>query len=147
MRLLLVDMRRINYEIKVLDSFISYFDYDKCLGTNRGVAGMRTSNYLLIKALFAASIYFGLFKSLDWASNIAYFIAWTYVFVSFFLFSDNIAKKFCNKGKAVPTYISSVFDGAIVLSFAAVGSEVLAAFYLASCLIIYSSYKQFKNKK
>lgn len=82
--------------------------------------------------------FFGFFEGVEWAKNIAYFIAWFFIVISFFLLSDEatklIAKEMKKNKLRMPVVVNNVFDLCVTLALIAAGAWVTGIFYIVHCL-------------
>jgi uncharacterized membrane protein len=99
-------------------------------------------------AVFASLIYFGLFQGVEWAKNIVYFVAWLSVVFSLFSLMDGVIEKIAEKGgRSVPAWFNRLYSLGVIVSFAAVGSYVLAAFYILRSMLIETAMEKAEKLK
>lgn len=97
---------------------------------------MRTLKYLLVHGIFAVALYFGFIEGIAGAYNIAMFIAWFSIVVSWFAPMEKLA--FANKSKkrAVPQWLNALTDLSVVTILAWHGAMITAGFYLIHFFLI-----------
>lgn len=99
---------------------------------------MNTIKYLLVNTVFAIVIYLGLFEGVEWAENVAYFLAWLKVVVSFFVLSDRVLEEMIDQksGTAPPLWLRRSINSGTIATFVFVGSWVLGGALLFSWLLV-----------
>ena len=80
---------------------------------------LRTIRWFLFNSMIAGTVYMGLIKDIEGLKNIAIFLCWAIIIISFFLvFSDEarerLQEKFKDKKAPVPKWFNALWD--IVIS-------------------------------
>lgn len=100
----------------------------------------RVIRYLILNIAFATSIYFGLYKGHENAANIAYFVAWFSIVISFLCGIKEVQIAMQKKYVKWIRHVDIVFDICVVLAFVYFGATVTGVFYMLHMLMIEVAY-------
>jgi hypothetical protein len=106
---------------------------------------MRFARYCLFNGVFAASIWFGLFKGVDGAQNIVLFMAWFGFCVSWVSLSDEVTKSLAERLPPVPIWFDALFDFATVAALVWFGWFWTAMACALTALVIQSGRNRGKT--
>jgi len=96
----------------------------------------------LLNIVFAIAIYLGFIDGIDGAKNIAYFIAWSSIVLSLFMFSDEVIDKMAKEKRSVPSWASALYDLSVTAVFVWFGAWVTGLFYLIHFVIIEAAWSK-----
>ena len=98
--------------------------------------------WLILNTAYAASVYYGLFKGIEEALNVAIFFSWLYVLVAFALMSDTAKIQLKNRKRSIPSFVNVIFDICIISAFCWFGYVVLSVFLLIALLLTEAAWKE-----
>lgn len=103
---------------------------------------MKAIKWFLINGLFGFAIYMGFVEQHEGAYNLAMFLSWFVIIVSFFMMADQVIEKMKKQGRSVPAWISISFDISVTITIIWFGAWVTGAFYLLHALIHEAAWKK-----
>jgi len=114
---------------------------------------MSTSNstkllkYCLFQGVFIACLYYGYFKGIEGAENVALFLAWFLNVISWFMLSEDGIEIVRKNPPLIPKTIDVPLDMAIVGVFVWSGALITGVFYALHILIILFALDKAKEPK
>jgi len=102
----------------------------------------RKINYIVTNSVFVAALYFGIYKGIDGAENIALFMAWFAIVISFFTFHDDLAKSMQEKGPSVPRYVDIGFDIIVASYLLWFDYTLTGSLYVVHTILICGAYSR-----
>lgn len=102
---------------------------------------MKLLKYLAINGVFTASLYFGFIEEIGGALNLAYFMAWWAIIVSFCAYSDDAKELMQETGRPVPEWFDVVFDLCVVAVLVWYGAIATGLFYAIHIINLEHGYK------
>jgi len=98
---------------------------------------MKLLRYVLVNGLFASCLYFGAYKGVSGAANIAMFIVWLSFVVSMFAPVKEVAVEISNETRPVPVCVDVGFDIAMTISMLWCGWVVSAIVYFIHMFLLH----------
>lgn len=95
----------------------------------------RAAWWVAINGAFGALLWFGLVEGVQGALNLGLFMAWVFVFVSLFVFTDSAQAEMAKKWRSVPRPIGVASDLAITGLLIWYGAWVTGAVYMIGFVI------------
>jgi len=97
---------------------------------------MKIIKYAVINILFALCLYYGFFKGVNGAQNVALFLAWLHVIIGAFSITDALAEVLRKTDRTVPYGFDVTLDLAISSVFFWHDRWVIGSLYLLSSMMI-----------
>jgi len=99
-----------------------------------------------VHGLFAAGMYFGLFRGVEGAENVVLFFAWLSIVMSLFVLSDSVIESRVKEKRSMPTPVNVAYNIAVAIAFAWVGFWVVASFWILHIILNEASWMKAKEE-
>ena len=108
---------------------------------------MRKIKYFAFNIIFAASLYFGLIQGFEPAANVALFIAWATIIISFCFLSDAAIEVLKKESRAMPAWFNGTLDLVFLGVLVWTGYFITSAFYVVSVLIAIAAWDKAEKEQ
>ncbi len=101
----------------------------------------KLSKHILINAGFLVVLYFGIYKGVDGAMNIALAIAWIHIVTGCFSFAEPVREVLRNNKRSFPLWLDASFDFLVFLVFVWFAYPITAVLYIMASIAIEGARK------
>lgn len=106
----------------------------------------KISKHILINAGFLLVLYFGIYKGVDGAMNVALAIAWMHIFTGAVCFSVPVREVLRSNKRSFPLWLDASFDFLVFLVFVWFAYPITAVLYIMASIMIEESRKNKAGK-
>ena len=101
----------------------------------------KLSIHILINAGFLAALYFGIYKGVDGAMNIALAVAWLHILTGVLSFSEPVREVLRKTKRSFPLWLDASFDFLVFLVFVWFAYPITAVLYIMASIMIEEARK------